>query len=86
MKKPKLSDKVKIRKEFDEYLMYQPGRGLTLLNQTGYEIISRCDGRNTIEDIAENISRKYNTDAEAIGKDVREFVEKFGLMGVILYE
>ncbi len=85
MQKPKLSDKIKIRKDLDGYLMYQPGRGLTLLNQVGYEIVSRCNGDKTINEIATSISKKYNMDIRTIEKDVKEFVEKFEMIKVINY-
>lgn len=83
MQKPKLSDKIKIRKDLDGYLMYQPGRGLTLLNQIGYEIISRCDGNNTTNEISGSISRKYDANIEIVEKDVKEFIEKFELLGIV---
>ncbi len=83
MQKPKLSNKIRIRKDLDGYLMYQPGRGLTILNQIGYEIISKCDGKNTIDDITNYISLKYNESTKTVEKDIKEFIEKFELLKII---
>jgi coenzyme PQQ biosynthesis protein PqqD len=39
--------------------------GAMLLNDTGAEILSLCDGQRTIEDIAATLGAKYGTDVTA---------------------
>ena len=45
--------------------------GAMLLNDTGAEILSLCDGQRTIEDIAATLGAKYGTDVTA---DVRTYL------------
>jgi pyrroloquinoline quinone biosynthesis protein D len=39
--------------------------GAMLLNDTGAEILSLCDGQRTIEDIAATLAAKYGADVSA---------------------
>jgi pyrroloquinoline quinone biosynthesis protein D len=45
--------------------------GAMLLNDTGAEILSLCDGQRTVEDIAATLGAKYGTDVTA---DVRTYL------------
>jgi pyrroloquinoline quinone biosynthesis protein D len=45
--------------------------GAMLLNDTGAEILSLCDGQRTIEDIAATLGAKYGADVTA---DVRTYL------------
>jgi pyrroloquinoline quinone biosynthesis protein D len=49
--------------------------GAMLLNDSGAEILSLCDGTRTVGDIAASLGAKYGADVSA---DVSEFLE--GLM------
>ena len=42
-----------------------------LLNETGAEILSLCDGQRTIDDIAAVLSAKYGAD---VTKDVADYL------------
>ncbi|HID43582.1 MAG TPA: PqqD family protein [Archaeoglobaceae archaeon] len=76
IKKLKLDKFTKMRKDLGGYLIYfRPY--YFLVNQTAYEILCRCDGNNSIEDIARDISEKYNQDYEEVKKDVETFINKY---------
>jgi coenzyme PQQ biosynthesis protein PqqD len=47
--------------------------GAMLLNSTGAEILSLCDGMRTVADIAAALGAKYGTDVTA---DVTEYLER----------
>lgn len=78
-------NKIKIRKDIEGYLVYYPERkGLFLINQIGYDILSLCDGINSPDKIIDIISKKYDTDRKIIEKDVLEFIEKSQKMKLII--
>jgi hypothetical protein len=72
--KPVLSKKAKIRKDLDGYILYHPGKGLILLNSTAYEIVSKCNGNYTLEEIINLISKKYGVQIEVVRKDATAFL------------
>jgi pyrroloquinoline quinone biosynthesis protein D len=64
------------RLEFDHVRarpVLQYPEGAMLLNDTGAEILSLCDGTRTVSDIAARLGEKYGADVSA---DVAEFLER----------
>ena len=45
--------------------------GIVELNETAYEILSRCDGR-TLGEIVQALVEEYETDSNALAADVRD--------------
>ena len=45
--------------------------GIVELNETAYEILSRCDGR-TLSEVVRELAEEFEADAKALGADVRE--------------
>jgi pyrroloquinoline quinone biosynthesis protein D len=45
--------------------------GIVELNETAYEIVSRCDGRSVAK-IIQGLAEQYDADADALGVDVCE--------------
>jgi len=75
--KPKISEKVRMRKDLDGYLIYYPRGHIYLVNEIGYEILSLCNGENTIDDISTFLSNKYKIDKSKAYNDVKKFLKKF---------
>jgi pyrroloquinoline quinone biosynthesis protein D len=45
--------------------------GIVELNETAYEILSRCDGR-TVSDIVQALAEEYDANPAALAADMRE--------------
>lgn len=75
-RKPKLRDHVVTREEEFGAILFDPVRGRThKVNKTGVFILQRCNGENTIEDIAEELASSENILEEKVVKDVEEFLK-----------
>ena len=77
MKRPKLLKGVKIREDLEGFLLVYPRHHMYLVNGAGYEILLKCDGDNTIEDISNHILDKYHIDEKRAKEDVTHFLKKF---------
>ncbi|MBD3360188.1 PqqD family peptide modification chaperone [Candidatus Peregrinibacteria bacterium] len=84
--KPKINEKVKLRKDLDGYLMYIPGNVPMLINDTGNCILSLCDGSRTKKEIENCIVKKYNISEELAGKDIDNFLKVFEKSEIITYK
>ena len=51
--------------------------GLLKLNETAHEILSRCDGRTTVEGIINLLGMEYEADAETLREDVIDCLAQF---------
>lgn len=61
----------------DAFVLLYP-EGMVKLNASAGEILSYCDGENSVQSITEELSRKY-PEADGIEQDIREFIaEAFG--------
>ncbi|MCZ7402094.1 MAG: PqqD family protein [Candidatus Methanoperedens sp.] len=85
MQKPILSKKAKIRKDLEGYILYYPGTGLILLNTTAYEIVSKCNGNYTFDEIISFISKKYGVQIEVVYKDVKAFFINLEQLNILTY-
>lgn len=81
----KIYDNITIRKEENEYLVYNPkDEKVYILNLVGGRILELCDGKRTIEDIAKKIIEEYaDVSYEKCLDDVRKFVEKLAEIGLV---
>jgi hypothetical protein len=77
MKKPKLLEGVRMRKDLDGYLLYYPRNHMYLINEVGYDILSNCNGKNTIENISNFLLDKYSIDKKKAEDDIDSFLKKF---------
>jgi pyrroloquinoline quinone biosynthesis protein D len=55
-----------------KYVILYP-EGLVELNHTSADILKLCDGRHTLQSIAAELERKYQT--QGLIEDIREFLE-----------
>jgi pyrroloquinoline quinone biosynthesis protein D len=49
--------------------------GALRLEGTGREILERCDGQRSIQEIVEELGAKYNADSGRIQQEVSKFLE-----------
>ena len=73
--KPKLSSKIKMRKDLDGYILYHTSGFTMLINQTSYDILNLCDGNNSMKDITKELSIRYDTEIKTIENDVIEIID-----------
>ena len=68
----------------DEYIFYDPqGHKLHVLNGTAREIYLLCDGKNTIEEIAAALAKRYEVDRDTVLQDTREALERLLELGLV---
>lgn len=69
---PVLAHKARVRWDpvRQKHLLLFP-EGLLVLNQTAYEIITMCDGKNQVITIVNSLGDKYKTHVDA---DIRELL------------
>lgn len=83
---PELTDKSFLKKKPNEYLFspYKDGlRDSIVINDTAMEILSLCNGINSIEDIIKILKKKYNEKEDIVKQNVEEFLKPFIELGVI---
>ena len=51
--------------------------GLLQLNETAHAVLSRCDGKTTINDIVASLADEYAADADTLRADVLECLAQF---------
>lgn len=56
------------------YVLLYP-EGVVKLNDTAGEILKRCDGRHTVGELVEEITREFAADRAQIGESVQKFLE-----------
>lgn len=63
------------REEEDEAIIFNPDNSdIVVINSTGCFIWSKCDGKNTREDLINNIIEEFDTTAEVAKKDLEQFL------------
>jgi SynChlorMet cassette protein ScmD len=86
--KPIANASIVLREEFDEWaVLFDPETGKAHgLNPFGVFVWKRLDGKNTIDDIFENVKTDFeNVSAEA-KNDITEFVQNLVNNGLVGYE
>jgi pyrroloquinoline quinone biosynthesis protein D len=46
-------------------------------NEVSLEILRRCDGRSTVEEIISDLTALYQADQKLVSRDVKEFLEEW---------
>jgi len=64
-----------VRKDLEGYTLYFPGSPLYFTNFIGNEILKSCNGKKTVEEIIENLSKKYGINYKIVEKDVNQFLK-----------
>ena len=72
-----------IRKEKNGGLIFKPYEFPIEVNNTGYEIILLLKEKKSFEEIADFLSKKYNISKETARKDLANFLEELGSLGVL---
>lgn len=80
---PKLPEGVRLRfdKVRDRHVLLYP-EGAIALNPTAVSVLELCDGKRTIDDIAAELSAKYN--GADVRADVENLVEAIAARGLIV--
>jgi hypothetical protein len=76
---PRLRDKVKIRKDIEGYLVYFSGLVFTA-NNVSYDILMLCNGKNSKNSIAWQISRKYDADIKMVKNDMSIYLNEYKML------
>ncbi|HDP99085.1 MAG TPA: PqqD family protein [bacterium] len=77
--KPRIKSSVQFQPAADNWMQCQsPTISASLrINAIGYQIIQRCTGKNTIEDIAFDLSDQYDFDDDEFLEYVKTFLNIF---------
>ena len=68
-----------------ELVIYDPGRDLAfLLNRVAALIWSRCEGRESPNEIAAQLARLFGTPLEQVSQDVATTLEHFRKHGLLV--
>ena len=59
--------------------------GLLQLNETAHAVLSRCDGRATLDDIVASLAAEYEADADTLRADVLECLAGFRERGFVVF-
>jgi pyrroloquinoline quinone biosynthesis protein D len=59
--------------------------GLMKLNTTAHEVVSRCDGKTTVDGIIELLGKEYDVSAETIRADVLECLAQLQQRQLIVF-
>lgn len=80
---PKLPEGVRLRfdKVRDRHVLLYP-EGAIALNPTAVSVLELCDGKRTVDEIAAELSAKYN--GADIRSDVENLVEAIAARGLIV--
>lgn len=68
----------------DEVVVLAPAaRTVCRLNAVGAQVWACCDGRMTLDEIAQKIARRWNRSAEGVAGDVRAFCLELSRRGLL---
>ncbi|MDA8053769.1 MAG: PqqD family protein [Deltaproteobacteria bacterium] len=71
----KLSDNVSLKQYQEKYMLFDNINGnIYKLNRLSYEILLLCDGKNTDEDIINNIINNFAVSTEKAAKDFDDII------------
>ena len=82
--RPRLASRARLK--FDpiakqEMLLF-PEAALAL-NETGAAIVRLCDGARSINEIVDQLSKKYDTDRDALMREVADFIATIRARGLL---
>ena len=75
--KPRLAAKARLKWDAvrEKHLLLFP-EGVLVLNKTAHDVLALCDGRRAVAEIVNILAMQYVTDANTIGGDVKEILQK----------
>jgi len=82
--RPRLARRVRL--QIDEVsgnpvLLHQ--EAITVLNQTGYEIVRLCDGTRTLPEIIQDLENRYSACKSILSREVLEYIEVINQKGLM---
>ena len=69
--RPKLKSWTKLKIINKQKVLLYP-EGKAVLNDSGYDILKICNGKNTLHDIVSQLSQEYETQMELV--DIEDFI------------
>jgi len=68
----------------DEAIIYDATKSkVHALNATARLIWNGCDGKHTVEDLAEELCRRFEVDQDTAIRDTRRAIEEFRALGLL---
>lgn len=68
----------------DEGIIYDATKSkVHALNATAALIWRACDGEHTVEDIVEELLRRFDVDRDTARRDIRKTIKQFGTLGLL---
>lgn len=69
----------------DEAIVYDATKSkVHALNATAKVIWNACDGEHTVEDLAEELLRRFDVDRDTARRDARKAIEEFRVLGLLV--
>ena len=68
----------------NRYLLLYPERGLAL-SESAADILRRCDGHRSVDEIIADIARARGADAGVVRRDVSDFLLEMRARGLVVY-
>jgi pyrroloquinoline quinone biosynthesis protein D len=83
LKRPRLVDGARLQYDDvrEEHLLLIP-EGAVRLNETAAQVLELCDGRSSLDEIAANLSTRY--EGADVADDVRELVDAMRERGLVI--
>ena len=84
--RPALAAKVRLQVDTargESVLLYP--EGILVLNATAEEIVRRCDGRTTVDDVIRALANEYEASEETLRQDVLETLADLRARNLILF-
>lgn len=80
----RLAAKARLRFDRKEsrYMLLYPERGLAL-NTTAADVLQLCTGERTVQDIIEELARRYGHEAAAVEPEVMSFLTTMADRGLV---
>jgi pyrroloquinoline quinone biosynthesis protein D len=59
--------------------------GMLMLNSTAHEVVRRCDGRTSIDEIAEQLAEEFDAEKEALLLDLLQNIEELSQRNLLRF-
>jgi pyrroloquinoline quinone biosynthesis protein D len=82
--RPRLARRVRLQTDAvsgNPVMLHQ--EAITVLNQTGYEILRLCDGTRTLPEIIQDLEKQYPASKSNLSLEVLEYIEVVNQKGLI---
>ena len=82
--RPRLAAKARLRfdRKASRYMLLYPERGL-VLNPTAADVLQLCTGERTVQDIIDELARRYGQEAPAVEREVMSFLAALAERGLV---